>query len=119
MGLNLDLIGKKSEPTAFTYTPDQVILYALGIGANVEQELDLQIDALLARGSRELNPELRAAISRQLEAYVLDLAPMVPLYHTRGLIAMRREVHGLEPGPLGLAVSRLERVWIEPAEDPA
>jgi hypothetical protein len=43
----------------------------------------------------------------------------VPLYHTRGLIAMRREVHGLEPGPLGLAVSRLERVWIEPTEDPA
>jgi acyl dehydratase len=40
MGLNLDLIGKKSEPTAFKYTPDQVILYALGIGANVEQELD-------------------------------------------------------------------------------
>jgi len=40
MALNLDLIGKKTQPHPFTYTQDTVILYALGIGAGVEKELD-------------------------------------------------------------------------------
>ena len=39
MALNLDLIGKKIGPVPFTYGPDTAILYALGIGAGVE-ELD-------------------------------------------------------------------------------
>lgn len=33
MALNLDLIGKKTDPISFTYDLDKVILYALGIGA--------------------------------------------------------------------------------------
>jgi acyl dehydratase len=37
--LNLDLIGKKTDPFPFKYDQDTVILYALGIGAGVE-ELD-------------------------------------------------------------------------------
>ena len=37
MALNLDLIGKKSDPVPFTYNQDTVILYALGIGAGVEE----------------------------------------------------------------------------------
>ncbi|MEN8247102.1 MAG: MaoC/PaaZ C-terminal domain-containing protein [Thermodesulfobacteriota bacterium] len=39
MSLNLDIIGKKLEAEPFTYDRDTVILYALGIGAGVE-ELD-------------------------------------------------------------------------------
>ncbi|UCF92144.1 MAG: MaoC family dehydratase N-terminal domain-containing protein [Desulfobacterales bacterium] len=39
MALNLDLIAKKTEKIPFTYDQDDVILYALGIGAGVE-ELD-------------------------------------------------------------------------------
>ena len=39
MGLNLDMVGKKTDPVSFTYDEDKVILYALGIGAGVE-ELD-------------------------------------------------------------------------------
>jgi len=39
MGLNLDMVGKKMDPVPFTYDEDRVILYALGIGAGVE-ELD-------------------------------------------------------------------------------
>lgn len=37
MGLNLDIIGKRSDPITFVYDPDRVILYALGIGAGVEE----------------------------------------------------------------------------------
>ncbi|MGC9195745.1 MAG: MaoC/PaaZ C-terminal domain-containing protein [Syntrophobacteraceae bacterium] len=40
MGLNLDVIGKKMGPVSFSYNQDSVILYALGIGAGVD-ELDL------------------------------------------------------------------------------
>ena len=39
MALNLDIIGKIREDIAFTYNEDTVILYALGIGAGM-QELD-------------------------------------------------------------------------------
>jgi acyl dehydratase len=39
MALNLDLIGKKTERIPFTYDQDAVMLYALGIGAGVD-ELD-------------------------------------------------------------------------------
>ncbi len=39
MALNLDIIGKKYEGKPRTYTPDDVILYALSIGAGVD-ELD-------------------------------------------------------------------------------
>jgi acyl dehydratase len=39
MTINTDIIGKKLEPISFTYNPDSVMLYALGIGAGVD-ELD-------------------------------------------------------------------------------
>ena len=39
MSLNLDIIGKKREVEPFTYNQDTVILYALGVGAGVD-ELD-------------------------------------------------------------------------------
>lgn len=39
MALNLDIIGKRTDPVSVTYDQDRVILYALGIGAGVE-ELD-------------------------------------------------------------------------------
>jgi acyl dehydratase len=39
MAINLDVIGKKMDPVAFRYDEDTVILYALGIGAGVN-ELD-------------------------------------------------------------------------------
>ena len=39
MALNLDIVGKVYEGTPRTYTRDDVILYALGIGAGVD-ELD-------------------------------------------------------------------------------
>ena len=39
MALNLDIIGKKNDPYTFTYDEDRVILYALGVGAGLD-ELD-------------------------------------------------------------------------------
>jgi len=39
MALNLDQVGSKTEPIPFTYDQDKLIIYALGIGAGVD-ELD-------------------------------------------------------------------------------
>ncbi|MEK6606182.1 MAG: MaoC/PaaZ C-terminal domain-containing protein [Myxococcota bacterium] len=43
MALNLDIIGKRSEPLTFTYDWKDAVLYALGIGAQ-EDELDFLIE---------------------------------------------------------------------------
>lgn len=40
MPLDFSIIGKRCAPVAFEYTERDVILYALGIGAGVEEELD-------------------------------------------------------------------------------
>jgi ABC-type transport system substrate-binding protein len=53
----------------------------------------------------------RAEIYRLAEERILDLAPLVPLYHTMGVVAVRENVRGLEPGPLGLGSVDFERVW--------
>jgi acyl dehydratase len=46
MALNLEAIGKEVEPTTFEYDQDRVILYALGIGASVD-ELDFVYEKAL------------------------------------------------------------------------
>jgi acyl dehydratase len=37
MAIDLDIVGKRLEPTPYTYTEDNVILYALGIGAGLDE----------------------------------------------------------------------------------
>src|SRR3954469_23871946 len=39
MAIKLDLVGKKSDPTPFSYTWKDAVLYALGVGAKID-ELD-------------------------------------------------------------------------------
>ena len=58
-----------------------------------------------------MNPVARAKIYREAEERILELAPLVPLYHTMGVVAIRENVRGLEPGPMGLASVNFERVW--------
>lgn len=47
MGLNFKNVGIPLGPTSFTYTQDDVILYALGIGAGVKEELDFVYEKYL------------------------------------------------------------------------
>jgi dipeptide transport system substrate-binding protein len=55
----------------------------------------------------------RARIYREIEKSVLDKAPLVPLFHSMGMIASRRTVHGLKSGPMGIGALALEHVWID------
>jgi ABC-type transport system substrate-binding protein len=81
--------------------------------ANYLDFRDEESARLLTAGSRELNPVLRARIYREAERRILSLAPIVPLHYTVGILAVRRGVHGLEPGPMGLCAVDFEHVWIE------
>jgi len=78
-----------------------------------------ETDRLLAQGTDEFNPVERARIYRQLERHVLEQAPMIPLYHTMGIVAVRSDVKGLSPTPLGLAKVDLEKVWIQVERRPS
>ena len=75
--------------------------------------MDTEIDGLLEKGSREMNPAERARIYRLTEQRILERAPLVPLYHSVGVLALRREVHGLQLGPLGIASVDMEHVWLD------
>ncbi|HXV77676.1 MAG TPA: ABC transporter substrate-binding protein [Candidatus Polarisedimenticolaceae bacterium] len=78
-----------------------------------------ETNQLLEAGIREFDPVARARIYRRLEAQILQEAPLVPLYHSIGVIAVRDHVEGFHPTPLGVAKVELERVWIRPADAPS
>jgi ABC-type transport system substrate-binding protein len=69
--------------------------------------------ALLERAAAELNPVSRMRIYRELERHILSEAPLVPLYHTVGVLVRRDDVNGLQPGPLGLSRVAFEKVWLD------
>jgi ABC-type transport system substrate-binding protein len=94
-------------------------IFESGGAANYFAFYDEKVGELLGSGARELNPVVRAEAYREAEQRILGLAPLVPLFHTVGLLATRSGVHGLEPGPMGLANARLEHVWIDPREGPS
>jgi len=75
-----------------------------------------ETERLLDLGTTERNPDIRARIYRELERHILHDAPIVPLYHTVGIIATRNRVRGLNPSPLGLAKIDMEKVWFQPEE---
>jgi len=96
------------DPDAFLRT-----LFEPGGSANFFDFFDREIGAALEQGASETNPIERARIYRELEKQVLEKAPLVPLFHSMGMLASRRAVHGLKPGPMGIAALDLEHVWID------
>ena len=98
------------DPDAFLAT-----LFEPETSSNYFSFRDDAVAELLRSGARETHPVSRARVYRDVERRILELAPVVPLYHTVGALACRRGTRGLEPGPLGLASLDLENVWIEGA----
>jgi ABC-type transport system substrate-binding protein len=96
------------DPDSFLRT-----LFEPGGSANYFDFLDQETGRELERGASETNPLERARIYREIEKRVLDKAPFVPLFHAVGMIASRKTVHGLKPGPMGIGSLDFEHVWIE------
>lgn len=96
------------DPDSFLRT-----LFEPGGSANYFDFLDEETGRQLEAGASETNPVDRARIYREIEKTVLTKAPFVPLYHAVGMIASRKTVHGLKPGPMGIASLSFEHVWVE------
>ncbi len=96
------------DPDSFLRT-----LFEPGGSANYFDFDDAETGRSLERGASETNPLERARIYRGLEQSVLAKAPLVPLFHSVGVIATRRSVHGLKPGPMGFGALALESVWLD------
>lgn len=97
------------DPDSFLRT-----LFEPGGSANYFGFLDAATARSLERGAQETNPLERARIYRELERSILDKAPLIPLFHTVGMIASRTTVHGFKPGPMGIGAVDLGTVWIDP-----
>lgn len=108
----LGWIADLADPDAFLRT-----LFEPGGSANYFSFLDGRTAELLQQGAGETNPLERARIYGELEEHVLELAPMVPLFHSVGMIVHRDTVQGLKPGPLGLAAVDFEKVWLAPVAE--
>ena len=77
---------------------------------------DEQAVELIREAEREYEPAERGRLYRKAERHILEHAPMVPLYHTRGMLATQESVNGMRPGPFGVARLELERVWFKTAD---
>jgi ABC-type transport system substrate-binding protein len=102
----LSWVADINDPDSFLRSP-----FESGGSSNFFGYSDAGTDELLRQGEREMNPLTRARIYRTIEKRVLDQSPLVPLYHQVDALATKSYVHGLEPGPLGISVLDLERVW--------
>jgi oligopeptide transport system substrate-binding protein len=107
----LSWIADLTDPDAFLSS-----LFQSGNSANYFDFRDAKADELLEAGARETNPVTRARIYREAERRILEMAPLVPLYHTMAVVAVRRNVRGFEPTPMGLATMDLEHVWLSTGE---
>ena len=107
-------IADLTDPDSFLRSP-----FESDGAANYFDFHDQRTDELLEQGARELDPIVRAKIYREAEKRIVEQVPLVPLYHTRGTLAMRPHVRGFEPGPLGIANVDLERVWLDSQAGPS
>lgn len=102
----LSWVADLNDPDSFLRSP-----FESGGTTNFFGFSDPDTDALLKEGEREMNPVTRAHLYREIEQRIIDQAPIVPLYHPVSALATHSHVHGLEPGPLGISVLDLEKVW--------
>lgn len=107
----LGWVADLADPDAFLRA-----LFQSDVVSNLFAFEDGQADALLDEGAREMHPVRRVRLYREAERRILQLAPLVPLYHSSGLLATHRRVRGFDPGPMGLSAIDLRRVWLSQAE---
>jgi ABC-type transport system substrate-binding protein len=98
------------DPDAFLRT-----LFEPGSSANYFDFLDHETARTLERGASEMNPVFERTSTGASRNRFSTRPPLIPLYHSVGVVASRRTVHGLKPSPLGIGSLALERVWIDAA----
>jgi ABC-type transport system substrate-binding protein len=108
----LSWVADINDPDSFLRAPFQS-----GGSTNYFGFSDAATDDLLRQGEREMNPVTRARLYRDAEKRIVDLAPVIPLFHPVSALATRSNVRGVEPGPLGISVLDLENVWFAASKE--
>jgi ABC-type transport system substrate-binding protein len=107
----LGWVADLADPDAFLRA-----LFRSDATSNLFAFADPEADVLLDAGASETHPVRRVDLYRRAERRILEQAPLVPLYHSSGLLAVNDRVHGFEPGPMGLSAIDFRRVWLAPAD---
>ena len=107
----LGWVADLADPDAFLRA-----LFQSDVISNLFAFEDTQADTMLDAGAREMHPVRRVHLYREAESRILQLAPLVPLYHSSGLLATSRRVHDFDPGPMGLSAIDLRHVWLSSRE---
>lgn len=96
------------DPDSFLY-----FLFRTGEANNLFAFSDAEVDSLLAVGRRTKPGPDRFAVYRRAESRVLEIAPMIPLYHGGSLYAWEPAVRGVEVNPFGFALTPFCRIWFD------
>ena len=97
----------QADPDAFLHTP----FYSTSSG-NWINFADERIDELLDAGRREPDPEARRAIYQEAQERILELSPMVFLFHSAQYSAQRPQVQGYEFYGNGSYIG-FRHVWLD------
>lgn len=106
------------------YLDDPVVQWSVyksfdGNPSNFSRSNDAEFDRRYEALKRTTDPKTRRALARDLEAYLLDQAYVLPLFWhnwTRGISA---QVRGLGELPTTLLKLDLADIWLDPAKRPA
>ena len=117
---NYDLVGDVPPE----YLDDPVVQWSVyksfdGNPSNFSRSNDAEFDRRYEALKRTTDPKTRRALARDLEAYLLDQAYVLPLFWhnwTRGISA---QVRGLGELPTTLLKLDLADIWLDPAKRPA
>lgn len=117
---NYDLVGDVPPE----YLDDPVVQWSVfksfdGNPSNFSRSNDAEFDRRYEALKRTTDPKTRRALARDLEAYLLDQAYVLPLFWhnwTRGISA---QVRGLGELPTTLLKLDLADIWLDPVKRPA
>ena len=97
----------QTDPDTFLYSP-----FFSTSGGNLYNFADDRVDELLVAGQREPDPAVRREIYLEAQERILELSPMVFLFHSAQYSAQRPNVQGYEHFPNTSYVS-FRTTWLE------
>ena len=76
------------------------------------------VDQMLLKARRIVDPVERAKMYQQIEALVLKSAPIIPLFYLSIDRVYQPTVGGVQPSALGAHTMPLHRVWLKKPTNP-
>jgi len=96
------------DPDSFFYP-----LFASSSPANFMGFKDEKVNGLLLSARGESDPTERTVLYREIEALIMESAPIIPLIYPSVDRVYTSHVQGAQPSALGAAYMPLHRVWIK------